>query len=76
MTAEKKEYAEALGLLSGTDETPEEMQDKKMALQYVMRGASIPQVLLRRLEKYRRANTVRARRSMLVDWKETGLCSA
>ena len=76
MTAEKKEYAEMLGLLSGTDETPEEMQDKKVALQYVMRGASIPKVLLTRLEHYREDSRMRARRSTLVNWKETGLCSA
>ncbi len=56
MTSEKREYAESLGLLSGTDHTPEETNDKKVALQYVMRGASIPMTLLWRIERYQKLN--------------------
>jgi hypothetical protein len=54
MTAEKKEYAQMLGLLSGEERTEEEKADKKVALQYVMRGADIPKSLLWKLERYQR----------------------
>lgn len=54
MTAEKKEYAQMLGLLSGEERTEEEKADKRVALQYIMRGADIPKSLLWKLERYRR----------------------
>ena len=52
MTGEKREYAKELGLfaMSGTDA---EIQDKKMALDYVIHGAPIPRTLMWRIERYK-----------------------
>ncbi|MCR5640260.1 MAG: hypothetical protein K6G04_02780 [Lachnospiraceae bacterium] len=54
MTAEKREYAQMLGLLSGEERTEEEKADKRVALQYIMLGADIPKSLLWKLERYQR----------------------
>ncbi len=50
MTRERKEYAEMLGLMDKT-ENPVLEENRKLALQYVLSGSTIPQTLLIRLER-------------------------
>ncbi len=53
MTAEKKAYAEELGLLTLYTDKDEEKEDKRVAMQYVMRGAPLPRTLLWKIGRYK-----------------------
>lgn len=50
MTRERKEYAEMLGLMDKT-ENPVLEENRKLALQYVLSGATVPRTLLTKLER-------------------------
>ena len=53
MTADKKEFAEMLRLFDKS-ENDAIAHDRKVALQFVLRGASIPKTLLYKIENYNR----------------------
>ena len=53
MTGEKHEYAKELGLFAMNGVSDAELNDKKMALEYVNHGAPIPRTLMWRIERYR-----------------------
>lgn len=50
MTRDKREFAEALGLLD-LSKNPEIEQEKRLALRYLSSGADIPRTLLYKIER-------------------------